>query len=289
MAAQRERVRQLGGDDAAAADRRVADDADLHRTCFSRRRCAPSARLHDDAFGQGDAGQRAELRVAALDQLPERRRGQPRRHRARLGAPRTGWRSNPSACPLALVVRRDVDHERRVGTVVDEVVADPVGAPRRLFGLVAAQAAGEGGVAEHLARGAVIRMAIVPVRDRDRSRTMPADGRHRRADQLRRSASMPPSGHSQILAPRRAEHARGGVGLDAPLRRRAVATTSRRPSDRTARRRSPRACARAIVAAETDLDVVGMRTEREQIDGHRSLNLEGQQHVPGTPEMIAVP
>jgi hypothetical protein len=34
MAAIRERVRELGGHHPAAAERRVADDADLHRTCF---------------------------------------------------------------------------------------------------------------------------------------------------------------------------------------------------------------------------------------------------------------
>src|SRR5205085_10858669 len=35
MAAQRERVGELGRDHAAAADRRVADHADVHGTCFS--------------------------------------------------------------------------------------------------------------------------------------------------------------------------------------------------------------------------------------------------------------
>ena len=66
MPASRERVRQLGGDDAAAADRGVTDDADVHEPCFRSDRRAD--RLADDeAFGERHAGQRAELRVAALD------------------------------------------------------------------------------------------------------------------------------------------------------------------------------------------------------------------------------
>ena len=38
VAAARQRMRQLGRDDAAAADRGVADDPDVHEPCFSRRR-----------------------------------------------------------------------------------------------------------------------------------------------------------------------------------------------------------------------------------------------------------
>ena len=41
---------------------------------------------HDDALGERDAGQRAELRVAALDELLEERRRQPRRHAVAHGA-----------------------------------------------------------------------------------------------------------------------------------------------------------------------------------------------------------
>ena len=73
VAAQRERLAQLGGDDAAAADRRVTDDADVHVDGASRAAIGAQDRLaHDDAFGPRDAGERAELRVAALDELAER-------------------------------------------------------------------------------------------------------------------------------------------------------------------------------------------------------------------------
>ena len=55
-------------------------------------RAWPAHRLaHDHAFGERDAGERAELRVAALDQLPERRRGQPRRNRIAVGAAGVNW------------------------------------------------------------------------------------------------------------------------------------------------------------------------------------------------------
>ena len=49
---------------------------------------------HDEAFGPADAGQRAELRVAAFDQLPEQRRVQARRRRRRSPAAGTGWRGS---------------------------------------------------------------------------------------------------------------------------------------------------------------------------------------------------
>ena len=48
---------------------------------FSRSKqvaAARAGRLHDDALGERHAGQRAELRVAALDELLEARRRQPR-------------------------------------------------------------------------------------------------------------------------------------------------------------------------------------------------------------------
>ena len=85
MAARGERLAELGRHDPAAADRGVADDADVHRAVFRRlsrtigsRTTMPSA--------QRDAGERAELRVAALDQLPEQRRVQPRADRRRPAA-----------------------------------------------------------------------------------------------------------------------------------------------------------------------------------------------------------
>ncbi len=219
MTAQRERVRELGGHDAAAAERRVADDADPHGTCLQQRP-AHHRFFHDHAFGKADAGERAELRVAALDQLAEGRRRQPRRHRVRFGRRKLA-RIARQRLLLPLVVRRHVDDERRRRGVVDEVVADPVGAPRRVAGLVAPQAAGERRDAEHLARGAVIGMPIVPVRDGNRARTVAAQDVDGRSDQLgrRRDAAVRPP---EVLAPGRTEHARRRIGFEAPLLRRPV-------------------------------------------------------------------
>ena len=99
-------------------------------------------------------------------ELPERRRRQSRRDRALVGG-RELAAVAVERLALALVVRRDVDDERRRRAVVDEVVADPVGPPRLRVGLVAAQAALERRDAQHVAGGDVIGMAIVPVRNRD--------------------------------------------------------------------------------------------------------------------------
>ena len=77
------------------------------RTLTSRSRCGrTTGSRHDDAFGERDAGQRAELRVAALDQLREARRvsrvadgaGARRRELAAVAGQRAA---------LGLVVRRD--------------------------------------------------------------------------------------------------------------------------------------------------------------------------------------
>ena len=59
----------------------------------------------DDALGPRDAGQRAELRVAALDQLPEERRVQTRRRRA-AGVARELARVAVERLALRVVVRR---------------------------------------------------------------------------------------------------------------------------------------------------------------------------------------
>ena len=86
VAAIRQRLSQLGRDDAAAAHRGVTDDADIHGNCGARP--TGSTRASDAAlgsrrrtFGEGDAGQRAELRVTAFDELLEAWRRQARRHR----------------------------------------------------------------------------------------------------------------------------------------------------------------------------------------------------------------
>src|SRR5260221_9621057 len=71
---------------------------------------SPDRFADDDPLGPGDAGQRAELRVAALDQLPERRRAQARGD----GAPALGLKLGAvtrQRLALPLVMRRDVDDE----------------------------------------------------------------------------------------------------------------------------------------------------------------------------------
>ena len=68
----------------------------------------------DEAFGEGHAGARAELRVAAFDQLAER---------AAVSRVRDGVRCRGAnwlamageRLALAIVVRRDIDDERRRG------------------------------------------------------------------------------------------------------------------------------------------------------------------------------
>ena len=90
VTARGERLGELGRDDAAAADRRVADDADVHGR--APRRAVASAAAANRSVGAADpvrrnprakrdAGERPELRVAALDQLHEQRRGQARGRR----------------------------------------------------------------------------------------------------------------------------------------------------------------------------------------------------------------
>src|SRR5205809_3846863 len=79
---------------------------------------------HDDAFGPGDAGQRAELRVAALDELPKCWHIEPRRRSFALDTSKLAHVAIKRA-PFPVVVIRHVDHERWSRGVVDEVVADP--------------------------------------------------------------------------------------------------------------------------------------------------------------------
>src|SRR5439155_18847047 len=136
-----------------------------------------------------------------------------------------GWRElagiTRQRLTLAFVMRRDVDDERRRRRIVNEAVADPLDAPRRLARLVPAKPAREGGGAKHLACRAVIGMAIVPVRNGNRPRTMSANAIDRRADRLRRPHDAT-VGPTEVLTPCDAEHARRRVGLDAPLLGRSV-------------------------------------------------------------------
>src|SRR5262245_9205841 len=78
----------------------------------------------DDGFGERDAGERAELGVAALDELTEGRMGETGGDRA-VGVARRRELTAVAVerVALALIVRGNVDDERRRGAVVDEVVA----------------------------------------------------------------------------------------------------------------------------------------------------------------------
>src|SRR4029450_11788785 len=74
--------------------------------------------------------------------------------------------------PLDFVVRRHIDTKRFWSRIVDEVVADPVRPPGLAeFRSKPTQTALEGRARQHVAGGSMIRMPIVPVRERDRSRT----------------------------------------------------------------------------------------------------------------------
>src|SRR5262245_8850134 len=111
-------------------------------------------RLADhEALGVGDTGERAELRVAALDEPREDRRGQAGRGRAVAGGRELRAMARERLL-LQLVHRADVDDERRRRAVVDEVVADPLGLPRLLAGLDAPEPGAEDRLAEQAARGA---------------------------------------------------------------------------------------------------------------------------------------
>ncbi len=72
VAAASQRLGQLRRHDAAAADRRVTDHPDMHAYLF-KQMCTNDRLVHHDALGKPDARQRAELRIAAFDELAEAR------------------------------------------------------------------------------------------------------------------------------------------------------------------------------------------------------------------------
>lgn len=88
----------------------------------------PEYRLPDNQpFGERDASQGTEVRIAALDELAE-----PGRRQSRFDA--TGrWHELRAVAgqrvTLALILGGHVDDERGRNGVVDEVMADPVGPP----------------------------------------------------------------------------------------------------------------------------------------------------------------
>ena len=112
MAARGKHLSELGRDDAAAADRRVADDADVHGRFRMREARVGSSRTTKPSAHRQPA-QRAELCVAALDQLTEERRVQACGGRRRIRRTELAGVALERLA-LLLVVRRDVDHERRL-------------------------------------------------------------------------------------------------------------------------------------------------------------------------------
>ena len=264
----RQRMRQLGGDDAAAADRRVTHHADVHGSVLQQARALD--RLADDDALRRRRRRRARrtARRGFRSAAGTSARSAASRPRPSLAPARTGCGSTSSASRLRCVVRRHIDDERRRRAVVDEVVADPLGPPRLRVGLVAAETAPECRDPQH---------AGWRPRDRDADRpstesrcvrgAMAADQVDGRADHL---AASPRCRHraTEILAPRaRRARAPPSAASALPLFARAVARqlAARQiaQADAMARRGVPR-----NRAAEADFDVVGMRAEDEQIDRH---------------------
>ena len=265
MAAIGQRLRQLGRDDAAAADRGVADDADVHGFTGSGLRSAVK-RFTGSGFkvsflnrfgrtiGSLTTTPSANATPASAPNWASRlsiscsKSGDVRRVCHAVG--RADLELAHVAAPArgaSLVVRRDVDDERRRRRVVDEVVADPLRPPRSASArVVAPQPAVEDGLGQHLARGDVIRMAIGPVRDRDRARTRGADERGGGADVLGVPADGA-VGPAQVDAPCARRAPRAPLRLRRAVRRRCRCCPSRPRSDRTGRRDDPSATCFAMV------------------------------------------
>src|SRR5262245_1321739 len=113
---------------------------------------------HDEPFRPPDAGARAELRVAALDQLPEERRIQARCYRAATRRRLELRRVTVERGTFLIVLRAHVDHEGRLGRIVDEVVTEPLGLPGLARGIVAPQAGIESRLRQDVARRNVVGM-----------------------------------------------------------------------------------------------------------------------------------
>src|SRR5690606_20323894 len=232
--------------------------------------------LYDDALGERDARERAELRVAALDQLGEARRREPRFDRA-VGRGRELRPVGRQCAALGFVMGADIDDERRRRSVVDEVVADPRRTVGLTLGIVAAKSALEHRARQRLAGGEVVRMPVLPVRHGDGPRTMVPNETGRCADVLFGADAA--VGPAKALAPRGAEHRARRVGFGRALLDRAVAAEF-----------APRQVAQADDvsgsdmlrnrAAQTNLEIVRMRSKDQEIDavarhGSTLLHLSG--------------
>jgi hypothetical protein len=231
----------------------------------------PQQRLaNDEALGEGDAGERAEMGVAALDELLEARRGQ-----AGLHPGRCRWRElramTGQRAPFAVVLPGHVHRERRGHRIVDEVIADPLDPPRVLgraaLGHVrreTGQSAVEDRARQYLAGRPVVGVPVAPVGHRDGSRAAPAqqiDGLRDLLVAAGDAAVRPPEVH----APVGAEHGAGGLRLELAFLgcavRAELAPCQIAQADPITLRD-----VQGDGAGEPDFDVVGMRPEGQQVD-----------------------
>ena len=234
MTAQRQGLAQLGRHHPAASHRRVADDADVQGRAHSFRRCGRTRGCFTTMpSANATPAMRAELRVTALDELPEPDRRQTRGHG--VGMRRLELRDvTGQRAALRLVVLADIHDERRRGHVVDEVVADRLGLPRVAIRLVPAKARTEHAFGEQMTCRNVVGMSIGPIRYGDDLRS---GGSHETGDEAlmvrRRSRSRGPAGAGSRA--RRHQAPRAPPPLRRGVLRRSRCCPSHPPSDRTAR------------------------------------------------------
>src|SRR5262245_52451800 len=229
---------------------------------------AENDRLADhEAFGPPYAGERAELGVAALDELAEQRRIHGRGDAAGRACPPELTDVAVERASFALVVIRHVDDERRSGRLVDEVIADPVRFPRLALRFVPSEPRVEDRFGHEFARGAVIGMAIGPVRGGHDLRTLATDEGDYLLD-MRRIRADAAVGYAKVLTPDRAQHLPRGLRLGQPFVGRSVAAhlAARQVAqpDLEAERRVAR-----DGTTNPDFNVVGMWAKGENIDHFR--------------------
>src|SRR5215510_6012598 len=245
--------------------------------------------FHYDAFGEGDAGQRPEVRITAFYQLHETDGCQSRRDRVGPGRPELADVAGERA-PLRVVLIAHIDNERRCCRIVDEVVADRLGLPRFALGWIAPQSRVEHALREQMTGRRMIGMPIGPIGNGHHFR-LRGSYQARDGSRVTSVAADRTIGYAQVDPPRRAKHHPCGLGLGEPLVDRPVAAhlTSgeiAQPDANTERH------VLGDDATDADLDVVRMRADREKIDlgqliGHRvqpntSSPLSGSSRAPRT-------
>ena len=157
-----------------------------------------------------------------------------------------------------------IDHKRRRRRIVDEVVADRLGLPGLAIGFVSSEAGAEDGLGQQMAGRDVIRMTIGPVGHRHDTRPCLAD-QARDGPQLVRVASNRAVRQPQVHTPRSPEHVTRGVGFRQALRDRAVAAHLARRQVAEAHAMAKRGVL-GNKSANANLDVVGMRSDGQEID-----------------------